>query len=136
MKWRGEINEWHAIGLSLLLMATAIVLLVLSGCKVVEREVPVVVEHTHHTASVDVQRDTLLQRDSIYHFVQGDTLRVERWHYTTRVEVVERRDTVRDTIPQVVTVTEVRTKADGRVWWWAAGATLLALALLVAVAKK
>lgn len=136
MKMRGEIREHHAVGLALALMAAAIALLLLSGCKVVEREVPVVVEHTHHTASVDVQRDTLLMRDSVVHIIKGDTVRVERWHYVNDVREVLRMDTVRDTVPRVVTVTEVRTKADGRVWWWAAAATLIAAGLLVVLAKK
>lgn len=92
----------------------------LCGCKTryVTTEVPVVVEHTsvqHHT---DIVRDTLLMRDSIYHYVQGDTVRIERWHHTVKVERVMVADTIRDSVPVVVTqrVTEVR--EVNRLRWW------------------
>lgn len=76
-------------------------LLLLVGCKTqfVEVEKPVVVEHTsvqHHT---DIVRDTLIMRDSVYHLIKGDTLVIERWHYTTQVNKVVVADTVRDSIP-------------------------------------
>ena len=85
-------------------------LVALTGCKtrMIEVERPVVVEHTtthHHT---DIVRDTLLQRDSVYHYIQGDTTIIERWHTIKEVTKVAVADTIHDTIPKVVAVTEVR----------------------------
>ena len=78
----------------------------------------------HHT---DIVRDTLLMRDSVYHFVQGDTCIIERWHHTVKVERVMVADTIRDSVPVVVTqrVTEVR-EVNSLRWWqsalmWAGG---------------
>ena len=87
-----------------------VMLVALTGCKTryITTELPVVVEHTtthHHT---DIVRDTLLQRDSIYHYIQGDTTIIERWHTIKEVTKVAVTDTIHDTIPKVVKVTEVR----------------------------
>jgi len=106
------------------LLAIAIGLVVcalLSGCKTTEvvREVPVVVEHTttqHHT---DIVRDTLLMRDSVYHYVQGDTVIIERWHHVIDVNRMVVTDTVRDTIPKVVEVTKTeRVEVAAPLRWW------------------
>ena len=111
------------------------ILCALCGCKTryVTTEVPVVVEHTsvqHHT---DIVRDTLIMRDSVYHFVQGDTTIIERWHHSVKVERVLVADTIRDTVPKVVTqrVTEVR-EVNVLHWWqrtlmWAGSLAIVAL---------
>lgn len=89
----------------------AILLLVaLTGCKtrMIEVERPVVVGHTtthHHT---DIVRDTIMQRDSVYHYIQGDTTIIERWHTIKEVTKAAVTDTLHDTIPKVVKVTEVK----------------------------
>lgn len=91
-------------------------LVLLCGCHgtktLTERvEVPVVVtqEHTIESVRIDHVRDTLVQRDSIYHFVQGDTVRIERWHYLQGTTNVVRVDTVHVTdsvqVPVVTTQT-------------------------------
>ena len=91
-------------------------LILLCGCHgtktLSERvEVPVVVtqEHTIESMRIDHVRDTLVQRDSIYHFVQGDTVRIERWHYLQGTTNVVRVDTVHVTdsvqVPVVTTQT-------------------------------
>lgn len=93
----------------------------LGGCRTIEvtKEVPVVTEHTtehHHT---DIVRDTLMMRDSIYHYVQGDTVIIEKWHHTINVNKVIVADTIRDTIPQVVTVTRTEIKqVEKPLHWW------------------
>lgn len=78
--------------------------LLLSGCKPtkeietqierVEVPVPIVQEHTIETVKIDHIRDTLIQRDSVYHYVQGDTVRIERWHYVQGSSNVVRVDTL------------------------------------------
>ena len=87
----------------------AILLLVaLTGCKtrMIEVERPVVVEHTtthHHT---DIVRDTLLQRDSVYHYIQGDTTIIERWHnyYHTTHDTIHIDTTIIREVPVEVKV--------------------------------
>ena len=92
----------------------------LSGCspRIVEVEKPVIVENTHTQHHTDIVRDTLVWRDSVYHFVKGDTVVIERWHHTERIERVGISDTLRDTIPKVVTVTETRIVEKNVLRWW------------------
>ena len=113
----------------------------IGGCspRVVEVERPVIVEQTHTQTHTDIVRDTLIMRDSVYHYVQGDTTIIERWHHTTQVTKVAVADTIRDTIPRVVTVTrtervEVERKASliERALMWAGGIGIAVTLLLVA----
>lgn len=101
-------------------LIAGVVLSALCGCspRVVRQEVPVMVEHTttqHHT---DIVRDTLLMRDSIYHYVQGDTCIIERWHHVINVNKMMVTDTIRDTVPQVVTVTRSEVREVNVLRWW------------------
>lgn len=120
------------------------------GCKgtktITERvEVPVVVTQEHHTESVKIDhvRDTLIQRDSVYHYIQGDTVRIERWHYMQGTTNVVRVDTVHKTdsvqVPVVTTQTiEKRVEVPRPLSWWQktlmiiGGSSLIALLLLIA----
>ena len=113
----------------------------LGGCspRIVEVEKPVVVEQTHTQTHTDIVRDTLIWRDSVYHYVQGDTTIIERWHHVANVSKMIVTDTIRDTIPKVVTVTrtervEVARKASliERALMWAGGIGIAVTALLVA----
>lgn len=113
----------------------------LGGCspRIVEVERPVVVEQTHTQTHTDIVRDTLIWRDSVYHYVQGDTTIIERWHHSIEVNKMMVADTIRDTIPRVVTVTrtervEVERKASliERALMWAGGIGIAVTALLVA----
>lgn len=88
-------------------------LVLLCGCHgtktITERvEVPVVVTQEHHTESVKIDhvRDTLIQRDSVFHYVKGDTVRIEKWHYLQGTTNVVRVDTlhVYDSVPYPVRV--------------------------------
>ena len=92
----------------------------IGGCspRIVEVEKPVIVEQSHTATHTDIVRDTLIWRDSVYHYVQGDTCIIERWHHTTRVERVGITDTLRDTIPRIVTVTETRVREINVLRWW------------------
>ena len=120
------------------------------GCKgtktITERvEVPVVVtqEHTIETVKIDHVRDTLIQRDSVYHYIQGDTVRIERWHYVQGTTNVVRVDTVHMTdsieVPVVTTQTiEKRVEVPRPLSWWQktlmiiGGCSMIALLLLLA----
>lgn len=135
-----------------LLGAIACLLITLAGCKAhrevqIERvEVPVVVtqDHTVESVKIDHVRDTLIQRDSIFHFVQGDTVRIERWHYTQGVTNIFKTDTLHiyDSIPYPVetvrekVVTEIKEVPRPFSWWQktlmgAGGLALISLLLLI-----
>lgn len=92
----------------------------LSGCspRIVEVEKPVIVENTHTQTHTDIVRDTLIMRDSVYHYVQGDTVRIERWHHVANVSKMIVTDTIRDTIPRIVTVKETVVQEVNRLHWW------------------
>lgn len=72
-------------------------------------EVPVVVtqEHTIESVKIDHVRDTLIQRDSVYHYIKGDTMIIERWHHTQGTTTTTRVDTLHiyDSIPYPVETT-------------------------------
>lgn len=111
---RGCSEYFFAIALALLICFV----ISLCSCKPqkelqVERvEVPVVVtqEHTIESVKIDHIRDTLFQRDSIYHYVQGDTTIIERWHHTQGQTIVTRVDTLHifDSVPYPVTTTQIK----------------------------
>lgn len=125
-------------------------LVMLCGCHgtetITERvEVPVVVtqEHTIESMRIDHVRDTLVQRDSIYHYVQGDTVRIERWHYLQGTTNVVRVDTVQVTdsvqVPVVTTQTIERQVEVPRHLSWAqktlmvfGGVSMISVLLLIA----
>lgn len=125
-------------------------LVLLCGCHgtktITDRvEVPVVVtqEHTIESMRIDHVRDTLVQRDSIYHYVQGDTVRIERWHYLQGTTNVVRVDTVHVTdsvqVPVVTTQTIERQVEVPRHLSWAqktlmvfGGVSMIAVLLLIA----
>lgn len=125
-------------------------LVLLCGCHgtktITERvEVPVVVtqEHTIESMRIDHVRDTLVQRDSIYHYVQGDTVRIERWHYLQGTTNVVRVDTVQVTdsvqVPVVTTQTIERQVEVPRHLSWAqktlmvfGGVSMISVLLLIA----
>ena len=125
---------------------------ILVGCKAqkeiqIERvEVPVVVtqEHTVESVKIDHVRDTLIQRDSVYYWVQGDTVRIERWHYQQGVTNVIKVDTLHiyDSVPYPVevvkehTVTKIEEVPRPLSWWQktlmgAGGLALISLLLLI-----
>ena len=116
----------------------------IGGCspRVVEVERPVVVEQTRTQTHTDIVRDTLIWRDSVYHYVQGDTVRIERWHHVANVSKMIVTDTIRDTIPRIVTVKETVVQEVNRLhWWqkvlmWAGGIGIAVTALLVAARIK
>lgn len=134
------------VGFGLALLACLVISL--CSCKAqrevqVERvEVPVVVtqEHTIESVRVDHVRDTLIQRDSVFHYVKGDTVLIEKWHYLQGSTNVVRVDTLIKTDSVEVPVEVVREKVVTKVeeverqltWWQKTkqGLGLVFLALL------
>lgn len=101
-------------------------------------EHPVVVTQEHHTENVRVdivrdtirQRDSVIYRDSVYHYIKGDTTIIERWHYVTnnhhytdnnnkvRVDTLIKVDSVQVPV-EVVRVKEVaKVEEVNRLKWW------------------
>ena len=128
-------------GCSELIVAFALGLLICfflsmcAGCKAqkelqIERvEVPVVVtqEHTIESVKIDHIRDTLIQRDSVYHYIKGDTMIIERWHHTQGNTITTRVDTLHiyDSVPYPVETTHetIVTKIQevNVLKWWQKG---------------
>ena len=103
-------------------------------------EVPVVVtqEHTIESVKIDHVRDTLIQRDSVYHYIKGDTMVIERWHHTQGTTTTTRVDTLHiyDSIPYPVETTHetIVTKiqeVNVLKWWQKALMAIGGIALVV-----
>lgn len=125
--------------------------LTLDGCRgtktITERvEVPVVVTQEHHTESVKVDhvRDTLIQRDSVYYYVKGDTVRIERWHYlqgttnVVRVDTLIKVDSVQVPVVTERVVTQIEKVEKPLKWWqkglmWAGGIGIILLVFFITV---
>lgn len=150
-----------ATGFFLALLACA--LISLCSCKPtkevqVERvEVPVVVTQEHSTESTKIdivrdtirQRDSVIYRDSVYHLVKGDTVIIERWHYTTnhhhyeasnaaaRVDTLIKVDSIQ--VPVEVVREKVVTKieeVEKPLKWWQKALMWMGLGLLCLVGYK
>lgn len=124
--------------------------LLLDGCRgtktITERvEVPVVVTQEHHTESVKIDhvRDTLIQRDSVYYYVKGDTVRIEKWHYlqgttnVVRVDTLIKVDSVQVPVEVVRQTTEIK-EVNVLKWWqkglmWAGGIGIILLVFFITV---
>ncbi len=109
----------------------------------VEVPVPIVQEHTIESVKIDHVRDTLVQRDSVFHFVKGDTVLIEKWHNLQGTTNVVRVDTVHVTdsvqVPVVTTQTIERQVEVPRPLSWAqktlmifGGVSMIAVLLLIA----
>ncbi len=118
-------DSWHRLfrGIMFLLLVV-LALLVMSisccSCRTIEvtKEVPVITEHTTVQKHTDIVRDTLMMRDSVYHYVQGDTVIIEKWHHAVNINKVVVADTIRDTIPKIVTVSKTDIREVNKLHWW------------------
>lgn len=163
-KMSKDLDNATVRGCSELLVAFALGLLIClvislcASCKPqkelqVERvEVPVVVtqEHTIESVKIDHVRDTLIQRDSVYHYIKGDTMVIERWHHTQGTTTTTRVDTLHiyDSVPYPVETTHetIVTKIQevNVLKWWqkllmvAGGIALVVFGFLIAykIGKK
>lgn len=106
---------------NLLYIALLLILPMFISCKstqqVVERTdsliitKPVIVTNTVNQHTVDIVRDTVMQKDSTYIIQRGDTIYHHYYHTTNNVSRIYRTDTLHDTIerPIIDTVVKVRT---------------------------
>lgn len=111
---KGVRNEGCAgAGVTVLVIFGIICLLLyLCACKTQYKvvEVPRVVTQTNVEHHTNIVRDTLLRRDSVIIIQRGDTVYHETWHHMQAINRTYITDTVRDTIPQIVTVTKTEAK--------------------------
>lgn len=105
----------------------------------VERvEVPVVVTQEHHTENVRVDivrdtikmRDSVIYRDSVYHYIKGDTTIIERWHYVAnnhhytdnnnkvRLDTLFKVDSVQVPVEVIRTKEVTKIQEVNRLKWW------------------
>lgn len=91
-------DAWMAILTIIAAMIICLCITLLSGCRTryITQEVPVVLHDRDSVVSVQHihTHDTLMMRDSVYHYVQGDTIRIERWHTLQAVNHIARIDTL------------------------------------------
>lgn len=127
-------------------------------------EKPVIVTQEHHTESVRVDivrdtikmRDSVVYRDSVYHYIKGDTTIIERWHYVTnnhhytdnnnkvRVDTLFKVDSVQVPVEVIRTKEVTKIQEVNRLKWWQkmmigiGGLAIIAVGLMVAykVGKK
>ena len=85
-----------------------------SSCKTkyITTEVPVVVHERDSIYKINTLQihDTLMMRDSVYHYVKGDTTIIERWHQLQAVNHISRIDTVTQIQYKEVPVTITKTE--------------------------
>lgn len=125
------IKSCAPVAAGFVLAALACFVITLCGCKSqkevqverVEVPVPIVQEHTIESVKIDHVRDTLVQRDSVFHFVKGDTVLIERWHYYTnnnnaiRIDTLIKVDSVQVPVVTERVVTKVQEIEKPLKWW-------------------
>ena len=117
-------DAWMAILAIIGALLICLCLTLLSGCKTryITQEVPVVVHERDSIVKVQQvhTHDTLIYRDSVFHYMKGDTVLIEKWHNLQAINHVARVDTVyKDRAVEVpVTVTRTELCEVNRLRWW------------------
>lgn len=95
-----------------IIFSLVVLLLYLCACKTQYKvvEVPRVVTQTNVEHHTNIVRDTLLRRDSVIIVQRGDTIYHETWHHLQAINRTYIADTVRDTIPQITTITKTEVR--------------------------
>ena len=95
-----------------IIFSLVVLLLYLCACKTQYKvvEVPRVVTQTNVEHHTNIVRDTVLRRDSVIIIQRGDTVYHETWHHMRAINRTYITDTVRDTIPQITTVTKTEVR--------------------------
>lgn len=125
-------------------MIICFVISVAHGCKPQKEvtteyvEQPVIVTQEHHTENVRVDiirdtikmRDSVVYRDSVYHYIKGDTTIIERWHYVTnnhhytdnnnkvRVDTLVKVDSVQVPVEVIRTKEVTKIQEVNILKWW------------------
>ena len=95
-----------------IIFSLVVLLLYLCACKTQYKvvEVPRVVTQTNVEHHTNIVRDTVLRRDSVIIIQRGDTVYHETWHHMRAINRTYITDIVRDTIPQITTVTKTEVR--------------------------
>ena len=117
-------DAWAAILTIIAALLICLCLTLLTGCKTkyITQEVPVIVHDRDSIVSVQQihTHDTLMMRDSVFHFVKGDTVIIERWHQLQAINHYEKTDTLwcEKQVEVPVTVTKTEVKEVNKLYWW------------------
>ena len=118
-------------------LIVCVIISMLTSCSPRIVEAPKVLTESTHTERVNVVRDTLVTRDSVFHYIQGDTVRIERWKYiynnSVRVDTVVKVDSVE--VPVKVTETIVETRKEVPKWIWVVLGLMSAGLLIIGIKK-
>lgn len=112
------------VALAIAMFIVFILSLLFSGCKTryITQEIPVIVHDKDSIVSVQHYHthDTLMMRDSVFTIIQGDTIRIERWHTMQAVNHIARIDTLwrEREVEKPVTVTKTEVWEVNRMHWW------------------
>lgn len=93
-----------------LILVICILLTFLTGCKTryITQEIPVPFEvnHTEYVNHETIKHDTLVMRDSVYHYVSGDSVIIQKWNTIYKANIMWQHDTIMktDSIPFPVEV--------------------------------
>lgn len=95
-----------------IIIGLIVLLLSLCSCKTQYKvvEVPKIVTQTNVEHHTNIVRDTLVKRDSVIIIQRGDTIYHETWHHLQAINRTYIADTVRDTIPQITTITKTEVR--------------------------
>lgn len=113
------------LALIAVIFAICVLIPLLSGCKTkyITTEVPVIMHERDSIVSVQHihTHDTLMMRDSVYHYVKGDTTIIERWHQLQAINHISKVDTITQIQYQEVPVTITKTETvevEKKLSWW------------------
>lgn len=117
-------DAWMAILTIIAALLICLCLTLLSGCRTryITQEIPVVVHDRDSIVSVQHihTHDTLMVRDSVYHYFKGDTMIIERWHNMQAINHYAKTDTLwREKQVEVpVTIKETEVREVNKLHWW------------------
>ena len=117
-------DSWKMLVFIILTMLCFLLFAIMTSCKTryITQEIPVIVHDKDSIVSVQHYHthDTLMMRDSVFTIIQGDTIRIERWHTLQSINNVVKVDTLwRDrAVEKPVTITKTEIKETNHLNWW------------------
>lgn len=115
-------KDFWKLSVIVIVFALAILLSFLTGCrtKYIATE-PVIVHERDSIVRVNAIQvhDTLHTRDSVYHYVKGDTTIIEKWHQIEKINNINTTDTVyRDNYKEVPVEVPVPYPVEKELTFW------------------
>lgn len=113
------------LALIAVIFAICVLIPLLSGCKTkyITTEVPVIMHERDSIVSVQHihTHDTLMMRDSVYHYIKGDTVLIEKWHTLQAINKVVKVDTVykeKEAEKPITIKEEIPIEVPAKLSWW------------------